>query len=26
MNHPNANAASGAIDALVDWVSSGRPR
>jgi len=26
MNHPNANAASGAIDALVQWVVAGRPR
>jgi len=26
MNHANANAAGGAIDALVDWVASGRPR
>ena len=26
MNHANANAAAGAIDALVEWVESGRPR
>jgi D-alanyl-D-alanine carboxypeptidase/D-alanyl-D-alanine-endopeptidase (penicillin-binding protein 4) len=26
MNHPNANGAGGAIDALVDWVTAGRPR
>ena len=26
MNHANANAAGGAIDALVDWVAAGRPR
>jgi hypothetical protein len=26
MNHANANAAGGAIDALVEWVESGRPR
>jgi len=26
MNHPNANAAGAAIDALVQWVEAGRPR
>jgi D-alanyl-D-alanine carboxypeptidase/D-alanyl-D-alanine-endopeptidase (penicillin-binding protein 4) len=26
MNHPNANGAGGAIDALVQWVVAGRPR
>ncbi|HZZ93433.1 MAG TPA: D-alanyl-D-alanine carboxypeptidase/D-alanyl-D-alanine-endopeptidase [Usitatibacter sp.] len=26
MNHANANAAGAAVDALIDWVASGRPR